>query len=47
MISGVKSKWQVTISGIPQQLIQGQILINVSINELSGENDDKSSQVCR
>lgn len=43
MISGVKCKWQVTISSIPQQLIQGQILINISINELNGENDDKSS----
>lgn len=43
MISGVKSNWQVITSGIPQQLIQGQILINVSINELSGGNDDKSS----
>lgn len=43
MISGVKSNWQVITSGIPQQLIQGQILINVSINGLSGENYDKSS----
>lgn len=43
MISGVESNWHVIISGIPQQLIQGQILINVSINEQSGGNDDKSS----
>lgn len=43
MISGVESNWLVIISGIPQQLIQGQILINVSINEQSGGNDDKYS----
>lgn len=43
MISDVKSNWQVITSGIPQQLVQGQILINVSINVLSGGNDDKSS----
>lgn len=43
MISGVESNWHVIISGTPQQLIQGQILINVSINEQSGGNDDKSS----
>lgn len=43
MISGVESNWHVIISGIPQQLIQGQILINVLINEQSGGNDDKSS----
>lgn len=43
MISGVESNWRVIISGIPQQLIQGQMLINVSINEQSGGNDDKSS----
>lgn len=43
MISGVESNWHVIISDIPQQLIQGQILINVSINEQSGGNDDKYS----
>lgn len=43
MISGLESNWRVIISGTPQQLIQGQILINVSINEQSGGNDDKSS----
>ncbi|KAJ7405950.1 hypothetical protein WISP_136801 [Willisornis vidua] len=41
-ISGVESNWYVIISGIPQQ-IQGQILINVSINERSAGNDGKSS----
>lgn len=41
----MKSYWQVIASGIPQQLIQGQILINVSINDLSGGNNKFSSHL--